>query len=118
MNTYPLTAQLLGRYPYGARASAAIRQRGRAYYQDGRVVDVELLNASTAICQVLGDSGDYQVQIEAKSSPNDLTFRCECPYAGDGNFCKHMIAAALELTDFLDDEDDDDDVDDGMELDT
>ena len=73
-------------------------------------MDMELLNRSTAVCQVMGDSDDYEVQIQANSGKDGLTFSCDCPYAGDGNFCKHMIAAALELTDFLDDdvvEDDD-----------
>src|SRR5258708_40304525 len=69
---------------------------------------MELLKRRTAVCQVRGDSGGYEVRIKSDSSKSGLTFSCDCPYAAEGNFCKHMVAAALELTDFLDDSDDDD----------
>src|SRR5258708_837394 len=104
----PLTARLLRNFPYAKQADSGTLQRGRAYYKDGRVEEVDLVNSHTAICQVNGNSGDYEVRIQSDSSRNGLTFGCDCPFADGGNFCKHMVAAALELTDYLDVEDFDD----------
>lgn len=100
----PLTARLLRSFPYASQAGPGILQRGRAYYKAGRVQDVDLLNDRTAVCQVMGDSGEYEVRIQADTCKNGLSFSCDCPYADGGNFCKHMVAAALELTEFLNDE--------------
>jgi non-specific serine/threonine protein kinase len=118
-----LTPQLLDSYPYSHYADARSIQRGRAYYKEGRVWDVDLINKNKAICLVDGDSGEYTVEIEADKKSGSLYFDCDCPYAED-HFCKHMIAAALALCEhlksggeagdeeggFLDYEDDDKDV--------
>ncbi|GAB4447269.1 MAG: hypothetical protein OHK0041_06810 [Anaerolineales bacterium] len=104
-----LTHQLLDNFPYPRYADSLSIQRGRAYFKDGRVFDVELIGESKAVCQVDGDSGQYEVIIEVDKKGN-LTFECDCPYADEGNFCKHMIAAALETSEYLkswaDDEED------------
>ncbi len=47
-----------------------------------------------------GDSGEYAVEIEVDQKSGELYFECDCPYAEE-HFCKHMVAAALELSDFL-----------------
>jgi non-specific serine/threonine protein kinase len=99
-----LTPQLLQNFPYTRQVDARVLQRGRAYFKDARVREVDLLDDRTAVCQVMGDSGNYQVGIQAVSGQPGLAFSCDCPYADEGYFCKHMVAAALELTSFLEEE--------------
>jgi uncharacterized Zn finger protein len=36
---------------------------------------------------------DYRVKLMMGSS--GLSFSCECPYADEGNFCKHCVAVGL-----------------------
>ena len=96
-----LTSQLLDRYPYSRYADPKTIQRGHAYYKDGRVWDITLSrNDSRAVCMVDGDSSEYTVEIEVDQKSEELYFECDCPYA-ENHFCKHMIAAALELSEFL-----------------
>ena len=96
-----LTPKLLETFPYSQYADPQSIQRGRAYYKDGRVWSVELVNNYEAICLIEGDSDEYTVEIEVDRKSGNLTFDCDCPYADEGNFCKHMVAAALELKDQL-----------------
>jgi len=107
-----LTSQLLDSFPYSRYADSGSIQRGRAYHKDNRVTDVNMITESRAVLLVDGDSGEYTVEIEVEKKSGKLTFECDCPYADDGNFCKHMIAAALELSEYLKDEDEDEDEDD------
>jgi non-specific serine/threonine protein kinase len=96
-----LTSQLLDKYPYSRFADPRSIQRGHAYYKDGRVWDITLSRKdSRAVCMVDGDSGEYTVEIEVDQKSGELYFDCDCPYAED-HFCKHMVAAALELSEFL-----------------
>jgi non-specific serine/threonine protein kinase len=109
---HDLTPERLDRFPYSRYADARSIQRGRSYFKEGRVYDIELIGSSKAVCEVSGDTGDYTVEISADRKSGELDFDCDCPYAADGNFCKHMVAAALELSEFLKeqseyDEDDD-----------
>lgn len=112
-----LTPKLLNNFPYSQYADAQSIQRGHAYYKDGRVWSVELVNNYEAICLIEGDSNNYTVEIEVDKKSGNLTFECDCPFADEGNFCKHMIAAALELKDQLsegvidfDDEEEEEDI--------
>jgi non-specific serine/threonine protein kinase len=101
-----LTPKLLDNYPYSHYADTRTVQRGHAYYKEERVWDINLSqNGSTAVCMVDGNSGEYIVQIEVDQKSGQLYFECDCLYA-ENNFCKHMIAAALKLSEFLKDEDD------------
>jgi len=113
-----ITSQLLDNYPYTKYASAQTIQRGRTYYKDGNVWSTELVNAQKAICFVNGDSGEYTVEIEIDKKSGELTFECECYFAEDGNFCKHMIAAAMEMSEYLREEEEyeeDDEDEEGFE---
>src|SRR6266498_903185 len=102
-----LTSNLLDSYPYSRYADPKTVQRGHAYYEDERVWDISLSrNNSKAICRVDGNSGEYTVEIEVDQKSGQLYFECDCPYA-ENNFCKHMVAAALELSEYLKDEEDD-----------
>jgi non-specific serine/threonine protein kinase len=104
-----LTSQLFDNFPYSKYATAQTIQRGRAYYKDGRVWSTDLVNDQEAVCIVNGDTDEYAVEIEIDKKSGELTFECECYYAEDGNFCKHMIAAALEMSEYLRDEEEDED---------
>jgi len=104
-----LTSQLLDNFPYHLHADAKTIQRGRAYYNEGRVfVDDLSEDHRLAICEVSGDSGEYTVEIEVNPKTGELSFDCDCPYA-EGHFCKHMVAAALDVSEYLKDEEEDDD---------
>jgi non-specific serine/threonine protein kinase len=98
-----LTSKLLDNYPYSKYATPQTIQRGRAYQKDGRVWNTELVNDQKAICIVDGNSGEYTVEIEIDKKTGELSFECECYFAEEGNFCKHMVAAALEVSGNLDD---------------
>ena len=100
-----LTAQLLKNFPYDKQANPASLKRGRVYYETNRVEEIELEDGRVALCHVIGDSDDYEVRIQADTSKLGLSFSCDCPFADEGNFCKHMVAAGLELTDYLADND-------------
>jgi non-specific serine/threonine protein kinase len=107
-----LTTQLLASFPYHQHADSRSIQRGQKYYSEGRVWDIEV-SETQAVCEVSGDSSEYTVTIALHKKTGKLVFDCDCPYAYDGNFCKHMVAAGLELKDYLEDEEDDyDDADD------
>jgi uncharacterized Zn finger protein len=54
---------------------------------------------------VEGDSGEYTVEIEVDKKTGELTFACDCYCADEGNFCKHMVAPALEVSEYLKEED-------------
>ncbi len=110
-----LTSQLLDNYPYSKYASAQTIQRGRTYYKDGNVWSTDLVNDQKAVCFVNGDSGEYTVEIEIDKKSGELTFECDCYYAEDGNFCKHMIAAAMEVSEYLRDEEADEDYEEEFE---
>lgn len=110
-----LTSQLLDNFPYTHYTDPGSIQRGRDYYKRGNVWHVQLIGNNKAVCSVEGNSGEYEVTIEVDKK-GSLNFDCDCPYADDGNFCKHMVAAALETSEYLkggkpadDDEDDWDD---------
>lgn len=92
-----LTPELLDNYPYYQQADTQTIQRGYTYHKIGRVRDISLFNNNRrAVCEVEGNSGDYIVEIEVDQKTGRLHFDCDCPYAGN-HFCKHMIAAAMEL---------------------
>lgn len=106
-----LTSQLLDNYPYSRHATPQTIQRGRAYHKDGRAWDVSMVSDQEAVCLVDGDTGKYTVEIEIDKKTGELNFECECYFAEDGNFCKHMVAAAMEVSEYLRDEEEDDDED-------
>ena len=106
-----LTSQLLDTYPYFQHTDLKTIERGRAYYKEGRVWGTAFYkNKSQAVCQVNGDLGDYTVEIEIDQQTSKLYFDCDCPYGAD-HFCKHMVAAALEVSARLKDEVDSDEDD-------
>jgi non-specific serine/threonine protein kinase len=79
-------------------AGSKIFDRGLMYYHQKRV-SVEVVEEDYASCLVRGSTADYEVTIECES--NSLYFSCDCPYAEGGVICKHEVAAALALRDYL-----------------
>ena len=66
-------------------------ERGEDYFDEERVrslVEFEGMLAAT-----VEGTEDYRVKLMVGSS--GLSFSCECPYADEGNFCKHCVAVGL-----------------------
>ncbi|HTY62034.1 MAG TPA: SNF2-related protein [Acidobacteriota bacterium] len=101
-----ITTELLKNFPFSRYADPGSIQRGREYYRRGNVWNVELVDENKAHCSVEGQSGEYTVEIEVSEKTGELLFDCDCPYADEGNFCKHMVAAALKLNAYLEEEQD------------
>ena len=74
--------------------SAAVLQSGREYYRKNKVrsliQDGELYYASVE------GTEEYEVQICIHAG-RIAGMSCECPYAQDGNRCKHMAAVLYEI---------------------
>ena len=102
-----LTPQLLEIFPYYQYADYKTIQRGQQYFRDRRVYDIEYYD-DYAVCQVEGNNDDYEVSISL-TGRNKIHAECTCPYAELGNFCKHMVASMLALTQYLKSEDVQDD---------
>jgi uncharacterized Zn finger protein len=78
-----------------AMAGAATFERGRIYAAEGRVT---LLSATEekVVARVRGGE-DYEVRLWLKG--RELQYACECPFAAEGAFCKHCVAAGLAASD-------------------
>ncbi|PYS92587.1 MAG: serine/threonine protein kinase [Acidobacteria bacterium] len=83
-----------------ARAGATIAARGRAYYAQKWRLRVQHVSADEAVVRVRG-SQTYEVEFWRDG--NHAHPLCDCPYAGyeENVICKHVVAAALFLRDYL-----------------
>lgn len=79
-------------------AGSSIYTRGLAYFRAERV-QVRYADEQEAECIVRGTSY-YTVTLWLHQG-NDLGATCSCPYAANGWFCKHMVAAGLAVADHL-----------------
>ena len=71
-----------------------ILERGWNYYEEGRVASLK--QTPTGYTAVVEGIDDYDVEIELRDEQiYDMT--CTCPYAADGNYCKHMAAVLYEI---------------------
>ena len=77
---------------------ASIYERGRMYYQQGRV-SIDYVEEDYATCIVTGQGGVYDVRIELDRS--NLFFFCDCPYAEEGRICKHIVASVMAVREHL-----------------
>ena len=73
-----------------------ILKRGKAYYDEGLVTIEEI--SEEEITAVVEGSELYEVQIWVDHGRVD-GMDCTCPYAVDGNACKHMAAVLFESED-------------------
>ena len=74
--------------------STAILQRGREYYKKNKVRSL-IQDGDLYYASVEGTE-EYEVQIRIQGDRLDF-MSCECPYAQDGNRCKHMAATLYEI---------------------
>ena len=82
-----------------------ILNRGRTYYEDGCVSELEIVE-NTVNAEVKG-SEFYQVFIELDGG-EIVGMSCDCPYAAKGYNCKHMAAVLFEYEAYLTDKDEND----------
>ncbi|MGC1375665.1 MAG: SNF2-related protein [Anaerolineales bacterium] len=95
-----LTPQIIDAFPFYQYTDYKTVQRGQQYFRDRRVTILEF-GDNFVLCSVVGSEGrDYETQLEL-SGKGRLAFGCTCPQAEGARMCKHMIAAALEVSRYL-----------------
>lgn len=73
-----------------------ILERGWNYYVEGAVQEIK--PTPNGVQAVVEGTEDYDVEIEISDGEvHDMW--CSCPYAEDGNYCKHMAAVLYEMED-------------------
>lgn len=72
-----------------------ILQRGRAYYEDGAVLHLD--KTPEGYSGVVCGSDDYEVNLQVEDGQL-LDMSCTCPYAEQGEACKHMAAVLYQIT--------------------
>ncbi len=75
--------------------SGGILQRGRDYYKQNKVRS--LIRDGDIYYATVEGTEDYEVVVRIEND-RVSSMRCSCPYAEDGNRCKHMAAALYEIT--------------------
>lgn len=71
-----------------------ILARGWDYYENGAVSSLE----KTEIGYKATVEGSYDYEVEVEIYDNEVVdMFCDCPYAEDGNYCKHMAAVLYEI---------------------
>lgn len=71
-----------------------ILERGLNYYEEGAVASIE--ETESGYKAVVSGTEEYLVEIEVSNGRLDEMF-CDCPYADDGNYCKHMAAVLYAI---------------------
>ena len=79
-------------------------EKGLDHYESGAVSDLKTTECGYEAV-VLG-SREYHVEIELNDGEISGMY-CDCPYADDGSFCKHMAAVLFEIEDQEEDETED-----------
>lgn len=82
-----LSQKLLREY-----AGTSSFERGKSYFDSGAVFSLETYEGKIA-AKVSG-TRDYRVKLWAEDE-DELGYDCNCPYADEGNFCKHCVAVGL-----------------------
>ena len=73
----------------------AVVQRGREYYKKNLVRSL-IRDGETYYAAVQG-SREYQVTVHLRGERIE-SMECDCPYASEGNRCKHMAATLYEIS--------------------
>lgn len=75
-------------------AGSTIYGRGRDYFKDGMVFELDFDDVAKVITAgVYGNYGDYEVEVSFTGG--DFYAECDCPY--DGYPCKHVVAVLLSF---------------------
>ena len=82
-----LSPQLLKDY-----ADSGSYSRGKQYFESEYVFGMEEYQGKV-VAKVSG-THDYRVKLWAEDE-DELGYDCNCPYAAEGNFCKHLVAVGL-----------------------
>ena len=71
-----------------------ILERGEKYWRQGRVR--QLCDHGNIVTATVSGTEDYEVEIVLMDGMFDDAY-CSCPYADEGNGCKHMVAVLFAL---------------------
>lgn len=71
-----------------------ILERGLDYYEEGAIVSLE--ETASGYKAVVSGTEEYSVEIEVDDNSVYDMF-CDCPYAEDGHYCKHMAAVLYAI---------------------
>jgi uncharacterized Zn finger protein len=82
-----LSRQLLLDY-----AGSGSFERGEKYFNSGSVFGLEEYQGKV-LAKVSG-THDYRVKLWVEDE-DEIGYDCNCPFAGEGNFCKHCVAVGL-----------------------
>lgn len=72
--------------------TSIVLERGREYFYDD-LVEVTYID-KTSINTIVYGTEDYEVEIE-NIGTDDMTMICDCPYALDDDYCKHIAASMM-----------------------
>ena len=72
----------------------AILQRGKDYFSEGAVADLQVMDNGQCFAIVTGND-DYEVDIRLGRDGEILEYSCNCPFEGD--ICKHIAAVLYRL---------------------
>lgn len=78
--------------------SNKIIQRGREYYENGAVVDLEETEQDVWHAEVLGND-TYKIEVTLFRKNKVESYSCDCPY--DADVCKHVVAVLFVLKEEL-----------------
>ena len=92
-----LTPELVSEQTLRAYAGNTIFTKGMNYYWQRKVelIDLEDDHAHLHV------TGTMEYCVDIFEETGRLYCECTCPYADNGYFCKHMVAAGLYLRDYL-----------------
>lgn len=79
---------------FDKQISSSVLNRGKQYYQDGAVIEIEEINDGFWNAEVEG-SEFYDVKVQLNESDAIIDSSCTCPY--DGDICKHVIAVLCAI---------------------
>lgn len=83
---------------FETQINAVILQRGRLYFQNGNVENIEETEDNTWRAEVTG-SDLYLVEVILKGNKEITGYSCDCPY--DEGICKHTVAVLLTIREEL-----------------
>lgn len=79
-------------------AGQKIVQRGRAYYRDGNIRFLSLLENGNFEAEVEGSGDTYNVSVSVDRNNKISRCNCDCPYEY-GSVCKHTAAVLMAIRD-------------------
>jgi uncharacterized Zn finger protein len=75
------------------KAGEYLQRAGEVLHSAGHVHLLEFTPRS--VRAEVADGGERH-EVELAATDDGLTMRCDCPTGGDGTFCPHSVATAIE----------------------